>query len=62
MKSLVTCVNKIREEKQRRFLFDDTVNGMCQYDPSQYDDDHDTTMGTEDFNRTSEDDDIIIIL
>lgn len=60
MKSLVTCVNKIREEKQRKFLFDDTVNDLCQYDPSIYHSgDHNTSMSTKDDNTcTSEGNDI----
>lgn len=60
MKSLVACANKIREEKQRKFLFDDTVNDLCQYDPStQPDGDYNTSMSTKDDNTcTSEGNDI----
>lgn len=62
MKSLVACVNKIREEKQRKFLFDDTVNNLCQYDPSAHGD-HDTNTSTKDDNTcTFEENDITEIL
>lgn len=64
MKSLVLTVNKIREEKQRKFLFDNTVNDLCQYDPSLIrDGDYDTSASTEDNNvYTSKDDDITVHL
>ena len=63
MISLVTCVNKVRKEKQRKFFFDNTVNSLCQYDPSFHLDDYDINESTEDNNTcTSEENDIIEIL
>lgn len=50
MISLVTVVNRIKEEKQREFFFQDTVNEMCQYDPSRYEEVHDTFTSTKDIN------------
>ena len=62
MKSLVTCANKIRKEKQRKFLFDDTVNNLCQYDPSTTGDYNTSTSTKDDNTCTSEGNDITEIL
>lgn len=63
MISLVTVVNKIKEEKQRQFFFQDTANEMCQYDPSRYEEVHDTFTSTKDINvYTSDGNDITIQL
>lgn len=60
MMSLAIAINKIKEEKQRNFFFQDTVNEMCQYDPSTYQIDHTTHSDTKDIIvYTSDRNDII---
>ena len=63
MLQVVDLVNKIIEKKEkdlrRSFLFNDLINEMCQYDPSRYEEVHDTFTSTKDINvYTSDGNDI----